>query len=112
MAKPNRGDRRSAKARGLRLLEFSADWCGPCKLMKPRLAKFKEAHPLVDVQIIDVDGATGAKIADRLSVMNLPCVVVVQVGRGGKWRALARETGLLTIKELVSLWEKAERAAS
>ena len=38
------------------LLDFSATWCGPCKMQKPHLEKVEaELAGQIDVKVIDVD---------------------------------------------------------
>jgi|688.fasta_scaffold1058040_2 thiol-disulfide isomerase/thioredoxin len=39
----------------IKMLYFSAPWCGPCKMFKPVIKQFAEKHPDCDVVYIDID---------------------------------------------------------
>ena len=46
----------SPKTKRVKLLKFTSKGCQPCKAMLPILAKFKKAHPEVEIIEIDVNG--------------------------------------------------------
>lgn len=37
------------------ILHFSAEWCGPCKMMVPVIGKFLESNPEIKYTKIDID---------------------------------------------------------
>jgi thioredoxin 1 len=39
----------------LKIIKFSATWCGPCKALKPNFEKLKASHKNIEFQEIDVD---------------------------------------------------------
>ena len=68
------------------LLEFSANWCEPCKAQDKELEKYKAKHPEVKIQQYRVDQLDGQRVAERYLVQTLPSFVVLDaVGnpRGG-----------------------------
>lgn len=60
-------------AKGNRVVDFYADWCGPCKVMGPEFEK--AAKEIKDVKFgkVNVDG--NQEIAGRFQVMSIPTVI-------------------------------------
>lgn len=68
----------------VKLLDFWAVWCGPCKLMAPVIEEIqKELGDKLVVEEIDVD--KHPEIASKYGVMSIPTYVIekdgVEVGR-------------------------------
>ena len=57
----------------MRVLYFTAKWCGPCKAMKPIIEKFMETNPGV-INKIDVDEDLDAILEYKIS--SIPTFVV------------------------------------
>lgn len=57
------------------LLEFSATWCGPCKIQKPIIEELKELKDLFDINIIDVDENT--KMAEKYNITAVPTIIIL-----------------------------------
>jgi len=73
------------------LVEFSAEWCGPCKTIAPEVrALADELEGKAKVVTLDIDRSPG--IASRLGVKSVPTFVVFAGGRpvGGKVGAMRR----------------------
>jgi thioredoxin 1/putative thioredoxin len=73
------------------LVEFSAEWCGPCKTVAPELkALSDELGEKAKIVTIDIDRSPN--IARQLGVQSVPTFVVFHQGRpvGGKVGALKR----------------------
>ena len=60
------------------LLDFFATWCGPCKMVSPRVDEIAEEHPEYIVGKVDVDEE--ADIAEEFGVMSVPTLVVLKDG--------------------------------
>ena len=60
------------------LLDFYADWCGPCKMVSPIIDQIAEENPeyLVGKVIVDED----SELAGRFGVMSIPTLVVLRNG--------------------------------
>lgn len=73
------------------LVEFSAEWCGPCKVIAPELeALSRELDGKAKIVKIDIDRSP--MIARQMGVQSVPTFVVFHNGRpvGGKVGALKR----------------------
>jgi thioredoxin-like negative regulator of GroEL len=59
------------------LLEFSANWCVPCKQQEKELGKYKTLHPEIRIKEYKVDQPEGQVIAEQYGVSTLPTLVVL-----------------------------------
>lgn len=84
----------------MELIDFYADWCGPCQMLKPIMAEFEEAHPEITVRRVNID--EDRELAERYGISSIPCLVVVKDGK-----EVAREVGVLPLKKIEKMWEKA-----
>lgn len=84
----------------MELLDFYADWCGPCQMLKPILEEFEKAHPEVKVTRVNIDEEED--LASQYGVSSIPCLVVLKDGK-----EIAREVGVMPLKKLEKLVAKA-----
>lgn len=61
------------------LLDFYADWCGPCQMVSPIVDEIAEENAGVLVGKINVDKES--ELAAAFSVMSIPMLVVMKNGR-------------------------------
>lgn len=64
---------------GITLLDFYADWCGPCKALAPTLERFASENPNVTVGKINVDESSGA--AQEFFIRGIPTLVFLRDGQ-------------------------------
>ncbi len=64
----------------LTLVDFSADWCGPCKMLHPVLDKLtKELSDKVNFLTVDIDKDPAA--ANQFGVRGVPTMVIFHGGK-------------------------------
>lgn len=90
-------DREILAAEGAVLLDFSARWCGPCKMVAPLVEKVARDHAgRVKVAKLDIDDSPDA--ATRFGIRGAPTFVVLSKGK-----EVRRHTGVLAERGLLSL---------
>lgn len=90
----------------MKIIEFGAKWCGPCKSMKSVFAKFEKA---ADVQLErkDLDVEADYDLSEKLGVRAIP--TVVWLSDAGK--ELERVAGVATLAELEAAHRRAEMSS-
>ncbi|MDR9430709.1 MAG: thioredoxin domain-containing protein, partial [Natronomonas sp.] len=58
----------------VRLKDFYADWCGPCKTQDPILDEIAEEYPDVEFEKVDVDQKQD--VANEYQVRSLPTLII------------------------------------
>ena len=65
---------------GVSLVDFYADWCGPCRTMTPVIHEVA-AQLHGKAQFIKVDVDASQQVAAQFQVMSIPTLVLVKDGR-------------------------------
>lgn len=60
------------------LIDFYADWCGPCKMVAPILHEIEEEMPELVIAKINVDDVTDVAIA--YGIQSIPTLLVMEKG--------------------------------
>ena len=63
---------------GLKVVDFYADWCAPCQMLKPVLEKMAEKYPNVDFAKLNVDELP--QIAGNFGIMGIPTLLFFKGG--------------------------------
>lgn len=79
------------------LIDFSAEWCGPCRQMEPAVARLGSAGYPVRKVNIDHDKA----LAAQFHVQSIPCFVLVVDGREAE-----RTVGATSYEQLAAMFQK------
>lgn len=60
------------------LVDFYADWCGPCKMVAPILEEIAQEGK---VQIAKVNVDEQPKLAERYGILSIPTMIVFEDGK-------------------------------
>lgn len=81
------------------LVDFAADWCGPCKAMNPILQRLaKEMGDQVSIVTINVDKNPG--IAQQLNITGIPTFILYRKGKM-LWRKSGMQSDI-ALKHLIN----------
>ena len=69
------------------LVDFNADWCGPCQMLKPTLHALADASD--DYKIVSVNVDNEMELAQEYEVFSIPCLVLIKNGQ-----EVARKVGV------------------
>ena len=78
------------------LVDFNADWCGPCRMLKPSLEELANEKDNVKIVSINIDDEY--ELAEQYGVQSIPCLVLFKNGKEEK-----RNVGLISKDEIISL---------
>ena len=67
------------KEKGKVLVDFYANWCGPCKMLRPVLESI--ASERSDKKIISIDVDEAEDLAREYGIISIPCVILFEDGK-------------------------------
>ncbi len=86
----------------LTLVDFYANWCGPCKVMHPILEDFKkQVGDEVRILKLDIDSPANAALVRDYHISSVPTLMFFQKGES-KWRG----SGVISALELKQISDK------
>lgn len=63
---------------GLVLVDFYADWCGPCKMLSPVLEQINREND--DIKVVKVNIDDSRRIASYYQIQSIPTLVLLRDG--------------------------------
>lgn len=79
------------------LVDFHAEWCGPCKMMKPVLEELRKLMG-DDIRILKIDVDKNQPVAASLNISGVPTLMLFKSGQ-----TLWRQSGVHSAKQLQSI---------
>ncbi len=75
------------------VVDFWADWCGPCKALMPVIDEFANAHNEIKVGKVNVDEEE--ELAAKFEIMSIPTLLVFKEGK-----ITNRSSGTKTVQQI------------
>lgn len=79
------------------LVDFYAEWCGPCQIMKPRILDVAERIG-DDAKVIQIDIDKEKELATRFRIQSVPTLIIFKNGKQ-QWR----QSGVISAHALIQL---------
>ena len=78
------------------LVDFNAEWCGPCKMLAPIIEEIAEENDTYKICSLNVDEARD--LAYTYEINSIPCLIIFKDGQ-----EMSRSVGFMTKEELKEL---------
>ena len=79
------------------LVDFNADWCGPCQMLKPTIEQLSDERD--DVKFVSVNIDENDDLAYDYNVSSIPCLVLFRDGTEAR-----RSVGLKPKSEIIKMF--------
>ena len=79
------------------LVDFHAEWCGPCKMMAPELKKFANANK-DQVRVLKIDIDKNKPTAEQFNIQGVPTLILFKKGK-----VLWRQSGAMNAHQLSAI---------
>ena len=82
------------------LVDFYAEWCEPCQIMKPRILDVMERMG-DDIQVIQIDVDKEKELATSFRISSVPTLIIFKNGKQ-QWR----QSGIISALALMKLLQE------
>lgn len=79
------------------LIDFYAEWCGPCQMMKPRILDVAERMDGT-AKVVQIDIDKEKELAERFRIQSVPTFIIFKNGK-----QLWRQSGVISAMALTKL---------
>lgn len=83
--------------KGMLLVDFYADWCGPCKMLRKVLDEIVLENDNYKIVSVNVDSED--ELALEYNIMSIPCLILFKDGK-----EIKRSVGLRSKSEILDLF--------
>ena len=83
------------------LIDFYADWCGPCKMIAPIVLQIKKEYG-DKIVVVKIDTEKNQELSRKLEIRSIPTLMIFQNGQA-VWRAMGVQTKAAIEKQLEAL---------
>jgi thioredoxin 1 len=83
-------------AQGTVLVDFWADWCGPCRMLSPMVDRV--ASRVENAKVVKVNVDDNMALAQQYGIVNIPCLIVFKDGK-----EVNRSVGVIPEKSIEEL---------
>jgi len=94
-----------AVSEGITVIDFWADWCGPCRAMAPQFERAAQLRPQYRFAKVDVDAEP--HLASRYAVRSIPTLMVLRDGE-----PVAAQAGVIAAEALVEALDRLATGAA
>ncbi len=94
-------DFESLTKEGYVLVDFFANWCGPCKMLGPILEELSNQRD--DVKIVKIDIDENEETPRKFGVMSIPTLILFKDGK-----EVSKQVGLLSKTDLINWIEESK----
>ena len=81
------------------LVDFNADWCGPCRMLKPILEELSSDRS--DYKFVSVNIDNEEELAEKYGIFSIPCLIVFNKGK-----EIKRSVGFRPKSDIESMMEE------
>ena len=78
------------------LVDFYADWCGPCKMLSPTVDEVASEND--DIKVVKINVDESQEVAIKYQIMSIPTLVVIKNGK-----EVNRSVGVIDKEEILSM---------
>ena len=82
------------------IVDFNAEWCGPCRMMRPVLDRIAAGHEDIRIAAVNVDSES--ELAERYGIYSIPCLIAFKNGK-----EIGRSIGLTSEEDVLALVNQA-----
>jgi thioredoxin 1 len=83
------------------VIRFGAEWCGPCRMMKPAISQIQEKYADdIEVKITDIDVDVNPELGKEYGVRNIPMIVFLKDNV-----ITEKKVGVLSVTEIARIIE-------